>query len=230
MRNTPFPFWLEDTLESIAQRAQGVRNNGIARPIRLARQAMEAHRMEIAEHKWFLSERLGRDVGNQVAALDYAENIAQISARQVEPFKKLLRAALQRTRESVETLAESAGMQALSEAQRVMHGVPGSTEPYKNKATIADREFRAIHIPARKMAQHRSGIQEHKWFLSERLGRDTGSKVAALDYLENVKPRERRKSPAARIAGVLEGMMETSGPNSIANLERALRARGSINQ
>lgn len=31
-------------------------------------------------------------------------------------------------------------------------------------------------------------IQEHKWYLSERLGRDVGMKVAAVDYFENVRP------------------------------------------
>lgn len=29
-------------------------------------------------------------------------------------------------------------------------------------------------------------ILEHKWYISERLGRDTGLKVAAIDYLENI--------------------------------------------
>ncbi len=29
-------------------------------------------------------------------------------------------------------------------------------------------------------------ILEHKWFVSERLGRDVGLRVAALDYFENV--------------------------------------------
>src|SRR5215207_1652925 len=34
---------------------------------------------------------------------------------------------------------------------------------------------------------------EHKWFLSERLGRDVGLRVAALDYFENVRlPRHTR--------------------------------------
>ena len=36
-------------------------------------------------------------------------------------------------------------------------------------------------------------VLEHKWFLSERLGRDAGLRVAALDYFENVRlPRPRR--------------------------------------
>lgn len=30
---------------------------------------------QVLEHKWFMSERPGRDVGPQVAAIDYFENI-----------------------------------------------------------------------------------------------------------------------------------------------------------
>ena len=30
-------------------------------------------------------------------------------------------------------------------------------------------------------------IQEHKWYVSERLGRDVGLRVAAIDYFENVR-------------------------------------------
>lgn len=29
-------------------------------------------------------------------------------------------------------------------------------------------------------------IEDHKWYVSERLGRDVGLKVAAIDYLENI--------------------------------------------
>ncbi len=32
-------------------------------------------------------------------------------------------------------------------------------------------------------------ILEHKWYISERLGRDVGLRVAAVDYLENIRPR-----------------------------------------
>jgi len=31
-------------------------------------------------------------------------------------------------------------------------------------------------------------VLEHKWFLSERLGRDVGLRVAAIDYFENIQP------------------------------------------
>ena len=37
-------------------------------------------------------------------------------------------------------------------------------------------------------------VQEHKWYLGERLGRDVGVEVAALDYFENVE----RPLPPAR--------------------------------
>lgn len=30
-------------------------------------------------------------------------------------------------------------------------------------------------------------ILDHKWFLSERVGRDVGLRVAAIDYLENIE-------------------------------------------
>lgn len=34
----------------------------------------------IIEHKWFLSEQLGRDVGLRVAAIDYLDNIQRSQA------------------------------------------------------------------------------------------------------------------------------------------------------
>src|SRR5215208_6287480 len=47
-------------------------------------------------------------------------------------------------------------------------------------------------------------VLEHKWFVSERLGRDVGLRVAALDYFENVRlPRHTRVGhrPLARPQG-----------------------------
>src|SRR5947209_17074555 len=45
-------------------------------------------------------------------------------------------------------------------------------------------------------------VLEHKWFVSERLGRDAGLRVAAIDYFENVRlPRHTRtaKTHAPRL-------------------------------
>jgi hypothetical protein len=44
-------------------------------------------------------------------------------------------------------------------------------------------------------------VLEHKWFVSERLGRDTGLRVAAIDYFENVRlPRHKRTVQKSRTA------------------------------
>lgn len=46
-------------------------------------------------------------------------------------------------------------------------------------------------------------IQEHKWYLGERLGRDVGLSVAAQDFCRNVEPwlwqRSEERKPSARI-------------------------------
>jgi hypothetical protein len=36
---------------------------------------------QVLEHKWYMSERLGRDVGLRVAALDYFKNVRTIAKR-----------------------------------------------------------------------------------------------------------------------------------------------------
>ena len=42
-------------------------------------------------------------------------------------------------------------------------------------------------------------VLEHKWFVSERLGRDAGLRVAAIDYFENVRlPRHTRTTHKPR--------------------------------
>lgn len=40
-----------------------------------------------------------------------------------------------------------------------------------------------------------SRVLDHKWYLSERLGRDVGLRVAAVDYFENIEPP---RSPVKR--------------------------------
>ncbi len=41
-------------------------------------------------------------------------------------------------------------------------------------------------------------VLEHKWYLSERLGRDVGVRVAAVDNFDNIEPP---RAPAPRRAG-----------------------------
>jgi hypothetical protein len=46
--------------------------------------------------------------------------------------------------------------------------------------TLTGRRF-----PVRQSREVLTRVQEHKWYLSERLGRDVGLRVAAIDYIEN---------------------------------------------
>jgi hypothetical protein len=71
-------YVIERTLET-ANPARGRRERrmikeltGMRLPERKAREVWPS----ILEHKWYLSERLNRDVGLRTAAVDYLENIA----------------------------------------------------------------------------------------------------------------------------------------------------------
>lgn len=48
------------------------------------------------------------------------------------------------------------------------------------------REMAGVRLKPAEARAAWSRILEHKWFISERLGRDTGLRVAAIDYFENV--------------------------------------------
>jgi transitional endoplasmic reticulum ATPase len=48
-------------------------------------------------------------------------------------------------------------------------------------------------------------LLEHKWFVSERLGRDIGLRAAAIDYFENVRlPRAVRPAHTSRLRAAAE--------------------------
>jgi hypothetical protein len=47
-----------------------------------------------------------------------------------------------------------------------------------------------VHLSAKEARQTLPYIQDHKWYVSEQLGRDVGWRVAAIDYFENIdRPR-----------------------------------------
>ena len=55
------------------------------------------------------------------------------------------------------------------------------------------RELAGVRLSASEACEVWPRVLEHKWYLGERLGRDVGMKVAAVDYFENV----RREHPRA---------------------------------
>ena len=76
------PFKLDHVIESVLaddesekqklKQAAGVRFSPL-----VAREVWP----QVLEHKWYMSERLGRDVGLRVAALDYFENVRRVTKR-----------------------------------------------------------------------------------------------------------------------------------------------------
>lgn len=57
------------------------------------------------------------------------------------------------------------------------------------------KELAGVKLRPAEAREEWPRVLEHKWFVSERLGRDVGLRVAALDYFENVRlPRHTRTS------------------------------------
>lgn len=56
------------------------------------------------------------------------------------------------------------------------------------------KELAGVRLSASEACDVWPQVLEHKWYLGERLGRDVGMKVAAVDYFENVhRPRQRTR-------------------------------------
>ncbi|MBC7933585.1 MAG: DUF4032 domain-containing protein [Rubrivivax sp.] len=61
------------------------------------------------------------------------------------------------------------------------------------------RELAGVKLSPSEARAEWPRVLEHKWFVSERLGRDTGMRVAAIDYFENVRlPRYKRTTNESR--------------------------------
>lgn len=50
------------------------------------------------------------------------------------------------------------------------------------------QELTGVKLSAAEARTAWPRILEHKWYISERLGRDVGLKVAAIDYFSNIRP------------------------------------------
>ncbi len=73
------------------------------------------------------------------------------------------------------------------------------------------RELAGVRLTPAEAASEWGRVLEHKWFVSERLGRDIGLRVAALDYFENVRlPRHARPASTPK-AGAWRRAAQTYG-------------------
>lgn len=51
------------------------------------------------------------------------------------------------------------------------------------------RDLTGTVVPADEARALWPRLLDHKWYMSERMGRDVGLRVAAIDFLEHVEPR-----------------------------------------
>ena len=84
------------------------------------------------------------------------------------------------------------------------------------RATSEQKMLRAlvgVTLPEAEARTLWARVLEHKWYISERLGRDVGLRVAATDYFENLYP-----SPTLRTitGGLLRRLMRPSRTHTIA--------------
>lgn len=64
------------------------------------------------------------------------------------------------------------------------------------------RQLAGVELSAAEARAVWPSVLEHKWYLGERLGRDVGLRVAAVDFFENVHPAPRRAPARAHSGGL----------------------------
>ena len=57
-----------------------------------------------------------------------------------------------------------------------------------------------VKLSSREAKTAWNRVLEHKWYISERLGRDVGFRVAAIDFFENIYTRRESNSNSRRLA------------------------------
>lgn len=65
-------------------------------------------------------------------------------------------------------------------------------------------------------------LLDHKWYMSERMGRDVGLRVAAIDFFEHVEPRPRVTPREGRIFSRALALVRANFADPVACLHRVL--------
>ena len=78
----PLPFKLDHVVERVLAEDR-TENQNLKQVAVMKISPLEAREVwpQVLEHKWYMSERLGRDVGLRVAAIDYFENVRKLTKR-----------------------------------------------------------------------------------------------------------------------------------------------------
>ena len=85
-------------------------------------------------------------------------------------------------------------MEAFMPTPSVSFVVKEVVSRYLNSRGRVIRRLAGVRLPEPAARAAWARILEHKWYLGERLGRDVGLRVAAVDYFENIEPP---RAPAA---------------------------------
>lgn len=65
------------------------------------------------------------------------------------------------------------------------------TQPQLTDAQRTLNALAGVNLSAPEARELLPRLREHKWYVSERLGRDVGWRVAAADYFENIRQTAR---------------------------------------
>ena len=82
---------------------------------------------------------------------------------------------------------------------------PAASHHFEQSARRLRRSLRRLAGVELSAAEARAAwpcLLEHKWYMGERLGRDVGLRVAAVDYFENIHPAARRVPARASGGGL----------------------------
>lgn len=84
------------------------------------------------------------------------------------------------------------------------------------------RKLSGVDVPADEARSLWPRILDHKWYMSERMGRDVGLRVAAIDFIEHVEPRSEAPSARGLILGPARAVAHTIFADPVAWLRRVL--------
>jgi hypothetical protein len=79
-------------------------------------------------------------------------------------------------------------LEAFTETPSASFVVKEVVSRYLNSRRRAVRRLAGVSLSEAEARAAWPRILDHKWYMSERLGRDVGLRVAAVDYFENVAP------------------------------------------
>jgi hypothetical protein len=79
---------------------------------------------------------------------------------------------------------------------------PAAVEQSARRLRRSLRQLAGVELSASEARAVWPSVLEHKWYLGERLGRDVGLRVAAVDYFENIHPAPRRTRAHTKSGGL----------------------------